>query len=124
MQTLEETRTETGDHSLISSDRVNGTEVFSPQGERVGQIDHLVIDKQSGNIAYAVMSFGGFLGIGAESYPLPWAKLSYDTSKGGFVTDVTREQLEGAPERTEDWYSDRQWEERQFAYFGAPYYWL
>ncbi len=55
-----------------------------------------MIDKASGRIAYAVLSFGGFLGIGDRYYPLPWEKLNYNTEMGGYVVDIDRETLEGA----------------------------
>ncbi len=111
-------------HDKISSDRVNGTEVFGAGGEKIGHIDHLVIDKVSGKISYAVMGFGGLFGMGEDHYPIPWAKLHYDTSLHGYRTDITEEQLRGAPERTDRWYDDRRWEEATYAHFGAPYYWI
>lgn len=110
--------------SMVSSADVNGTEVYSPSGEHLGEIDHLMIDKQSGQIAYAVMSFGGFLGIGADHHPLPWKKLHYDTNLGGFVTDVTQEQLTGAPQRSDNWYNDRDYARQSYDYYGVSPYWL
>ena len=111
--------------TLVSSNDVNGAEVYSTtSGEHVGEIDHLMIDKQSGRIAYAVMRFGGFLGIGEDHHPVPWGALSYSKDKGGFVTDITKEQLEGAPTRTENWHSDRDWEHRFHDHYLLPYYWI
>ena len=110
--------------SMVSSADVNGTEVYSRAGEHLGEINHLMIDKQSGHIAYAVMSFGGFLGIGAGEHPLPWKKLSYDTNLGGFVTDVTGEQLNGAPERSAGWFDDRDYQRRSYDYYGVSPYWV
>lgn len=109
---------------LISSQDVDGTRVYSPDGEKLGHIDALMIDKLSGKVAYAVMRFGGFLGMGEEHYPIPWSKLSYDTELDGYVTGITREQLQNAPERREDWDRDRAWEEGYFSYYGAMPYWL
>ena len=107
---------------MVSSDDVNGTEVYSPSREKVGHIDHLVIDKQSGKVAYAIMHFGGFLGIGEQEHAIPWAKLDYDTQVGGFVTDITPEQLQAAPAPRDDWYTDRDWQERSYRHFGlTPY---
>lgn len=111
-------------NSMISSQTVNGTDVYSPSGDRIGQIEELLIDKQSGRVAYAMMGFGGFLGLGEDYYPLPWGKLSYDTRLEGYVTDVTRQQLEAAPARNDDWYSDRDWERGYYGYYGLPPYWL
>jgi len=82
---------------LISSDKVEGTAVYNGAGEKLGSIYNLMIDKRSGHVAYAVMSFGGFLGMGSEYHPLPWDQLTYDPSKGGYVMHLNREQLEGAP---------------------------
>src|SRR5215218_8141898 len=82
---------------LIESDRVEGTAVYDPNGKDIGSIKRLMIEKISGNVAYAVMSFGGFLGMGGEEHTIPWAKLNYDTSLGGYRTDITEEQVRGAP---------------------------
>lgn len=86
---------ETG--SLIAASKVNGTAVYNRAGERLGSIYDVMIDKRSGQVAYAVMSFGGFLGIGDSYNPLPWGVLTYDTSKGGYVVDLDRGRLQGAP---------------------------
>src|SRR5205085_12220097 len=67
---------------LISSDKVEGTPVYNPKGERLGKVHHLMIDKYTGQVAYAVMAFGGFLGIGEKYHPLPWKMLTYDTRFG------------------------------------------
>src|SRR5512138_1533208 len=95
---------------LIESDRVEGTNVYDPRGNSIGSIKRLMIEKVSGRVAYAVGSFGGFLGIGAEEHAVPWNKLNYDTSLGGYRTDITEKQLRRAPtfsrDRTYDW-SDR-----------------
>lgn len=110
--------------TMVSSTDVNGTEVYSPTGDHLGQVDHLMIDKVSGQIAYAVMSFGGFLGIGAGEHPVPWKKLTYDTDLGGFVTDITQEQLTGAPAWSDNWYDDRDYQRRSYDYYGVSPYWL
>jgi sporulation protein YlmC with PRC-barrel domain len=95
---------------LISSEKVEGTAVYDRRGERLGTVHHLMIDKYTGQVAYAVMSFGGFLGIGENYYPLPWKMLTYDTRLGGYVVDLDRRRLEGAPSyalrETPNW-SDR-----------------
>ena len=83
--------------SLIGSDKVEGTPVYRSNGERVGQIEPIMIDKLSGKVAYAVMSFGGFMGIGEDYYPLPWSLLTYNTKLGGYEINITEQQLKGAP---------------------------
>jgi hypothetical protein len=93
---------------LIESDRVEGTTVYDPQGNDVGSIKRLMIEKISGRVAYAVMSFGGFLGMGEEEHAVAWSKLTYDTNLGGYRTDITEQQLRGAPTFTRD--SDWDWE--------------
>ena len=91
--------------SLIASDRVEGTAVYNAQGKRIGKVERLVIDKAGGRVAYAVLSFGGFLGIGADQYPIPWPMLDYDETLGGYRVDITEEQLRNAPkiEQAESW---------------------
>ena len=85
---------------LISSEKVEGTAVYDRRGERLGTVLHLMIDKYTGQVAYAVMSFGGFLGIGESYHPLPWKMLTYDTRLGGYVVDLDRSRLERAPSYT------------------------
>ena len=82
--------------SLISADRVEGTSVYNRTGDHLGSIKDVMIDKMSGKVAYAVMSFGGFLGIGEKLHPVPWSKLNYDRSQGGYVVDMDKRVLEGA----------------------------
>lgn len=110
--------------SMISSEKVEGTAVFGAEGSEIGQIHHLMIDKHSGNVAYAVMSFGGFLGLGEDYHAIPWRALRYNPDIGGYVTDLTERQLSGAPERKDDWYRDREWEKRTYDHYGINYYWL
>jgi len=112
------------ENSLVSSSDVNGTEVFGRDGNNIGAIDHLMIDKTSGNVAYAVMGFGGFLGLGEDHYPVPWSKLRYSTDQGGFVTDLTEEDVKGAPQPQNQWHADREWERRTHQHYGVPFYWL
>lgn len=110
--------------TTISSRDVNGTSVYSPAGDQLGHIDHLMIDKKSGNVAYAVMAFGGFLGMGEGHHPVPWTKLRFDTKLDGYVTDVTQEQLQAAPERPDDWQDNRDWATTFYGYYGVAPYWI
>jgi sporulation protein YlmC with PRC-barrel domain len=75
--------------NLIGSDKVEGTAVYGPDGTKIGSIERVMIDKLNGKVSYAVLSFGGFLGIGDDYYPLPWRSLKYDTNLGGYVTGIT-----------------------------------
>ena len=88
--------------NVISSDRVEGTAVYNSSGDKLGSIDDLMIDKISGQVRYAVMEFGGFLGMGTDRYPLPWNMLKYDTSKEGYVVPLDKAKLQGAPRYTDD----------------------
>src|SRR5262245_4877018 len=83
--------------SLIAASKVEGTNVYNRQGDSLGEIYDVMIDKHSGNVAYAVMSFGGFLGMGERYHPLPWAVLDYDERQSGYVVDLDKQRLQGAP---------------------------
>ena len=115
-----ETR-ETG--SLIGSDKVEGTAVYGPNDQKIGSIERVMIDKKSGRVSYAVLSFGGFLGIGDDHYPLPWQALKYDTNLGGYVTGITQDQLRSAPKYADEssWnWSDPATTRSVNAYYGVP----
>jgi sporulation protein YlmC with PRC-barrel domain len=109
---------------LIASDKVEGTPVYSRSGESLGTVYNFMVDKTSGKVAYAVMSFGGFLGIGERYHALPWDKLNYDPSMSGYVLDIDREKLEGAPHygRDETPWSDPNYGRNVYDYYGVPYY--
>jgi hypothetical protein len=112
---------ETGD--LIASNKVEGTEVYNRQGEHLGEVYNFMVDKRSGQVRYAVMSFGGFLGMGQSYHPLPVAALTYDMSQGGYVVDLDKSKLEGAPSYRsgEEPSYDRAYGERVHGYYGVPY---
>ena len=82
---------------LIASNKVEGTAVYNHQGEHLGEVYNFMVGKRSGRVAYAVMSFGGFLGIGQRYHALPWNVLTYDTNKGGYVISATKDRLMNAP---------------------------
>src|SRR5882672_12963626 len=84
-------------HNLIASDRVEGTPVRRSDGEKVGTIERLMIDKLTGSVAYAVLSFGGFLGVGQKHAPIPWSRLTYDQQLEAYQVDLTDEELKKAP---------------------------
>ena len=112
---------ETG--SLIPASKVEGTNVYNPKGESLGSIYDVMIDKRSGQVAYAVMSFGGFLGMGEDYHPLPWKVLDYDTNMGGYVVDLDKDRLAKAPRYTAsegaDW-QDPDYTRRIDDYYGVP----
>ena len=108
---------------LIASDKVEGTAVYDRNGSSLGRIQHLMIDKVSGQVVYVVASFGGFLGIGESLFPVPWKSLTYDTRLGGYVVDSDRNRLEKAPRympsELPDW-SDRSYTEQIDHYWIPP----
>ena len=124
MASLDDTNNPSG--NLIGANQVQGTTVYNTSSEKLGSVADVMIDKESGRIAYAVLSFGGFLGIGDRYYPLPWEKLRYDTELGGYIVDVDRETLEGAPSYSDDaaasW-NDDAWGRNVYAYYGVHPYW-
>lgn len=112
--------------NLIGSDKVQDTPVYRSNGERVGKIERVMIDKLSGKVAYAVMSFGGFMGLGEEYYTLPWGVLKYNTVLDAYELNLTEDQLRGAPRRSaegRDASFDRDWEEHVHRYYNATPYW-
>lgn len=112
--------------ALIGSDKVEGTSVYRSNGEKVGQIERVMIDKLSGKVAYAVMSFGGFMGIGEDYYPLPWSLLTYNTRLEGYEVNISEQQLRGAPKysKHESWdWGDRSRGQILHDYYRVPPYW-
>lgn len=112
--------------SLIAADKIEGTNVYNHQGEKLGSVDDIMIDKASGRAIYAIMSFGGFLGIGEKQHPLPWATLNYDTKLGGYVVDLDKDRLEAAPSYDSggnfEWTAD--YGRKVDNYYKAPSYWM
>jgi PRC-barrel domain len=119
MATTVDSRQETV--SLIGSDKVQGTNVYGADDKKIGSVQRVMIDKISGKAAYAVVSFGGFLGLGEDYYPLPWPNLKYDTRLDGYRVGVTEDQLKGAPKfnRATDWnWGDRSRDREIYDYYG------
>ncbi|WJR77060.1 PRC-barrel domain-containing protein [Bradyrhizobium sp. NP1] len=113
-------------HPLIASDRVEGTAVRRPSGDLVGHIERLMIDKITGQVSYAVLSFGGFFGLGSKLLPVPWGKLSYNTRFEAYELDISESELRNAPsfgaDQDFDW-GDRSQEAALHRYYGIPPYW-
>ncbi|MGB8448056.1 MAG: PRC-barrel domain-containing protein [Pseudolabrys sp.] len=122
MATKLETRETT---SLIGSDKVDGTAVYGSDQQKIGSIERVMIDKISGKVAYAVLSFGGFLGMGEDYYPVPWPTLRYDTNLGGYLVNLTKDQLENAPKYSESqgWNWSRENDRRVYEYYRTNPYW-
>jgi hypothetical protein len=112
--------------SLIGSDKVEGTAVYGADGKKIGSVERIMIDKISGKTAYAVITFGGFMGIGEDYYPVPWPTLKYDTELEGYRVNLTADKLKGAPkyakQQSWDW-SNRSNDKLIYDYYGATPFW-
>jgi PRC-barrel domain len=118
---------EARDRPLISSAAVEGTAVFSRDGEKLGTVDCLMFDKERGSVAYAVLAFGGFLGMGEKRHPLPWSSLTYDKEQDGYLIDLSKDELKAAPALDVGQYGSlggREYDESVYAHYKALPYWL
>jgi hypothetical protein len=109
--------------SLISADKVQGTNLYNRNGDDLGEVESIMIDKPSGKVAYAVIAFGGFLGMGQERRALPWSALHYDTEQRGYVVDAGDDVIKSTP-AINDNYGDRNWGSRLHQHYGVPPYWI
>ena len=108
---------------LIASNKVEGTAVYNRKGERLGSIYNFMVDKESGEVEYAVLTFGGLFGMGGDYYPLPWDVLIYDTQQGGYVVDLDKEVLEKAPRysATDEPRFTQDYGREVYGYYGVNY---
>lgn len=111
----------------IASDRVEGTAVYGSDGDKIGSVDSIMIEKRSGQAREAILDVGGFLGMGGSRHAVPWQKLEYDVDQGGYKLDVTEEQLKNAPSFQENdrdrTLSDRGHRAEVYEYYATPVYW-
>jgi sporulation protein YlmC with PRC-barrel domain len=111
--------------TLIAAEKVEGTNVYNLAGDKLGAVEDIMIDKVSGRAIYAVMSFGGFLGVGDKHHPLPWSTLKYDTKQGGYLVNLDKAKLEAAPQY--DGGSQFNWTpeygRKVDSYYDAPSFW-
>lgn len=89
--------TASGHTRAIRASRVTGTSVYNDQKSSIGKVEDIILDKTSSKIMFAVVGFGGFLGMGEKYHAVPWSLLAYDTAKGGYVVPMTKEVLQSAP---------------------------
>ena len=110
-------------HACISSSKVTGTAVYNPNGDKLGSIDDVVIDKLSGKVRYAALEFGGLFGMGGDRYPVPWNMLKYDTRLDGYVVPIKKEQLEKAPHfsKTSSPDYDEEYGRNVYNHYGIPW---
>ena len=118
--------TTSGHTSAIRARKVLGTKVCDPSGSKIGEIEDVVLDKKSNSILFAVVGFGGFLGMAEKYHPIPWASLDYDETEGAYRVNFTKEQLQAAPagsieELTRD--DGLGFRDRAYDYYKAPRYW-
>ena len=106
---------------LISADRVQGTPVFDVDGDKIGHLEDVMLDKETGKVAFAVMSHGGILGAGERYHPIPWSILRYDVEKQGYIVPMDKGDLEKAPtlDHTEI-YGDDAWQQVVHSHYGTP----
>ena len=112
--------------TVLAADTLMGEKVVNLQKEDLGTIEHLMIDLQSGRVAYAVLSFGGFLGMGDKLFAIPWSSLALDTVERRFVLNVDKARLTNAPGFDKDHWpnmADRTWGTTVYAYYGVKPYW-
>ncbi|WP_457797571.1 PRC-barrel domain-containing protein [Methylocystis sp. S23] len=109
--------------NLISSQHIDGVGVYDMSGKEIGKIDHFMIDMVSGRVLYAVVNFCGFMCLHPGHHPMPWSSLKYDKDRRGYVTDVSQELVESAPEYTDESWIDREWEMRVHQHYRAEPYW-
>lgn len=118
--------TTSGHTQAIRAKKVIGTNVKDPSGQKIGEIEDIMLDKTSNNIMFAVIGFGGFLGMSEKYHPIPWSSLKYNDDEGSYVVNYTRSQLEAAPAASIDELSRDDgllFRERTYAYYKAPRYW-
>jgi sporulation protein YlmC with PRC-barrel domain len=111
---------------LISAEKVGGTPVENPRGESLGHINDVMIDKISGQVVYAVLKYGSFLGLGGDRFAVPWDILKYNTARNAYVIDFPQDRLAKAPSFTEDRWpdmNDRSWNQSVHDYYGSRANW-
>jgi len=118
--------TASGHTQAIRAKKVIGTNVKDPTGQKIGEVEDVMLDKESNNIMFAVVGFGGFLGIAEKYHPIPWSALEFDEDEGAYVVNYTKEQLQGAPTASIDELArddGQMFRDRSYAYYKEPRYW-
>jgi sporulation protein YlmC with PRC-barrel domain len=118
--------TASGHTQAIRAKTVIGTKVRDPSGESIGKVEDIILDKLSNNIMFAVVGFGGVLGMGEKYHPVPWSVLDYDTQENAYVINMTKDQLRAAPADTIETLlldDGAGYRDRAFDYYSAERYW-
>jgi len=124
--TIKKTDPEKRYRHVLSASTLAGDRVRNSAGEDLGKVNEIMIDISSGRVAYAVLSFGGFLGMGDKLFALPWSVLTIDEDKKCFVLDIDKKRLEKAPGFDKDnWpdMADNTWATNIYSYYGTKPYW-
>lgn len=111
---------------VLAAETLQGDDVINQQGEKLGSIEDIMLDVRSGKVAYAVLSFGGILGMGDKLFAIPWAALTLDADRKCFVLDVPKDRLQNAPGFDKDhWPSmaDQSWATQVYSYYNQEPYW-
>ena len=112
--------------SPVKASSIIGTDVVNPKGENLGDIKEVVIDPSSGKMAYAVVAFGGFLGMGEKLFAIPFSSFKYDAPRNDYILDIDKARLEAAPGFDADHWpsmSDEKWNRDVYKYYGRSPYW-
>jgi sporulation protein YlmC with PRC-barrel domain len=117
--------TATGHTRAILASKVKGTAVYNASGDKIGHVEDVMLDKLSNNIMFAVLGFGGMLGMGEKYHPIPWSVLDYDQSKGGYVVRMNKDELEKSPayDLEDLTHDDAAVRTETYNYYHAPTYW-
>lgn len=118
--------TSSGHTSAIRAKKVIGTNVKSPSGEKLGEVEDIVLDKQSNQIMFAIVGFGGVLGMGEKFHPVPWSTLDYDKEESSYIVNLTKEQLKAAPADSMEELTRNDglaYRDKTYAYYKAKPYW-
>lgn len=108
---------------LMGANTLIGNDVYSQDEENVGDIKEIMLNTETGDVCYAVLSYGGFLGVGTKLFAVPWEVLTLDTENKRFVLNVDSSALEDAPGfDKDDWpdMADEIWAEKVHTFYGAP----
>jgi len=111
---------------IMSASTLEGDEVVNRDGEKLGTLEEIMLDVSTGRVAYAVLSTGGFLGIGDKLFAVPWQALTLDTDNECFILDVDKDRLQNAPGFDKDHWpamADQRWASDLHTYYGTRPYW-